>query len=276
MKKLLIIILCVISIQVIAQKDTEFAKKGIAQGKKGKFDKAIVSFDKALKINPKNFNALYYKGYVLEQQGKYSDAINYYSRGLIEQDKDFIYYRRGKCYFRNEQDSLAILDFNEALRRMPDNTEILMSRVSAYLRTKQYDKLLKDLNTHLRKNPNDYFSKANKSMALSKLDKHEEALEILFELEKEMPKEHMHRIYNGIASTYMELENLDQAKIYVEKSLSLVHNYDVAHITKAEIFLKLGDNITACQEYNFAKELGLDIDELDDETKAEFSTICKE
>jgi tetratricopeptide (TPR) repeat protein len=264
-----------ITVTLFSQQDDIYAKKGIKLGKKGKYEKALVNFDKALDINPNNVNALYYKGYIYEQMENYDEAIKFYSKAIKADVEDFMYYRRGKCYFNNELDSLAILDFNEALKRIPDNPEILMSRASAYLRTEQYDKLLVDLNTRLKQNPNDYFTKANKSIALKKLGKYEEALKVLFELENEMPKEHLHRVYNGIADTYMELNSLNEAKVYIEKSLSLVSDYDVAYLTKAEILLKLGDKETACKEFNRAIELGYDINELDEAKKLEFNSNCK-
>ena len=44
-----------------------------------------------------------------------------------------------------------------------------------------------------------------------------------------------------------------------------------AHFTKAEIFLKQGDQESACKEYNKSKELGIDLDK---EDEAEFIDVC--
>lgn len=271
MKQLLSILFFMLSVNLCAQQDDIYARQGLEFGKKGKYDSAIANFDKSLAINPMNFNALYYKGYTLEKEKKYNEAVNYYTRALSVNDEGFIYYRRGECYFYEKEDSLAILDFNIALSRIPGNDNILMSRASAYLRTKQYNKFLQDLDTHLSKNPGDYYSKANKGMALEELHRYDEALIIFKGLCDEMPEQDLHRIYYCVADAYVHMDSLEQANLYVEKSLSLKKNYEWAHFTKAEILLKQGDKNAACKEYRKAKRLGVGLDE---EEEAEFSGVC--
>jgi len=276
MKKILSIILILVSLQVFSQLDMVYTKKGMNFGKEGKYKKALKNFDKALQNNPTNVTAIYYKGYIYEQLENYNYAINLYTRAINLNAEDFMYYRRGKCYFFDKQDSLAILDFNEALKRMPTNTEVLMSRASAYLRSEQYEKLLIDLNTRLAQDSTDYFSKANKSIALNKLNRFQEALDVLFELEKEIPSDQLHRVYNGIADTYMSLDKLELALSYIEKSISINPVYNISRFTKAEILLKKGDIKNACDEYKRSKNLGLKLERIDIEIINNFETLCND
>ena len=73
-----------------------------------------------------------------------------------------------------------------------------------------------DLNAHLNHNPKDYYTKANKGMALTELHRYNDALKVFEELCNEIPKKHLHRIYNSIADTYLKMDSLKQANYYLK------------------------------------------------------------
>jgi len=56
--------------------------KGMALIELGKYNEAIVIFDKALKIDPNYVPVLYDKAFSLAQLGKYNEAISYYDKVL--------------------------------------------------------------------------------------------------------------------------------------------------------------------------------------------------
>lgn len=258
-------LLILIPFLVNGQGDIRLTKKGISLGKNGNYVKAIQCFDQALKLNPRNLNALYYKGYALEKMEQYNEAPEYYSKALEIRHEGSIIYRRGYCYFRNKQDSLAIIDFTEALRLLPENQEILMMRASAYLRSKKYQELLKDLDAHLEKVPLDYFSQGNKAMALIALGRYDEGITLARHLIVERPKEAL--LYNILADAYMRLERYEEALVEINKTLAISPKYDIGHLTKAQILVRQNKVNEACEELNLSKKYGADLNELDEKDK---------
>jgi tetratricopeptide (TPR) repeat protein len=63
--------------------------KGVILNQLGKYEEAITWFDKALEINPRFANALDNKGITLSNLGKYEDAITWFDKAL-EINPDFI------------------------------------------------------------------------------------------------------------------------------------------------------------------------------------------
>lgn len=255
----LISILLVITTISYAQKDNALAQKGIKHGKKGNYEKALTFFSQALEINPQNYNALYYSGYSYENLENFKKAIEFYIKTLESKETGSTLYRRGYCYFRIKDYPNALSDYNSALKYLPENEKIIMSRASVYLKTEEYQLLLDDLNFHLSKTPNDYYSKANKAMALSKLDRNEESLEILFELLNEMPPKHKAQLYNSITETYRSMNDDKNALEYINKSINENNNYANAHLTKAEILMDMDKKEQACESFQKAVNYGIDM-----------------
>ena len=56
--------------------------KGLVLNQLGKYEEAITWFDKALEINPDFTNALYSKGVTLSNLGKYEEAITWFDKTL--------------------------------------------------------------------------------------------------------------------------------------------------------------------------------------------------
>nr|WP_321411120.1 tetratricopeptide repeat protein [uncultured Carboxylicivirga sp.] len=243
----------------LAQKDNALAQKGINQGKKGNYEKALTFFNQALEINSENYNALYYSGFSNENLENFEKATEFYTKTLELKETGETLYRRGYCYFRVKDYTNALNDYNNALKYLPGNEEIIMSRASVYLKTEEYQLLLDDLNFHLAKSPSDYYSKANKAMALSKIGRNDESLGILFELLKEMPPKHKAQLYNAISETYRSMEDDLKALEFINKSIEERFDYANAHITKAEILIDLGKKDEACESFQLAKKYGIDL-----------------
>lgn len=56
--------------------------KGCILTKLGKYQEAIESYDKALEINPNDFDAWNNKGHALKDSGRYQEAITSYDKAL--------------------------------------------------------------------------------------------------------------------------------------------------------------------------------------------------
>jgi tetratricopeptide (TPR) repeat protein len=64
------------------------------------------------------------------------------------------YDNRGFAYSDKRQDSLALADFNQAIRLNPNDAQAFMNRAHLHFRQDHYDLAIADDNTILRLNPN--------------------------------------------------------------------------------------------------------------------------
>jgi len=71
--------------QLLSQQDPTYASfynLGLIYSVRKESDKALDSFDRALKLNPKSFDAEYQKGLVYTNIGKYDHAISFFQKAL--------------------------------------------------------------------------------------------------------------------------------------------------------------------------------------------------
>jgi tetratricopeptide (TPR) repeat protein len=78
-----------------------------------RFEEALISYDKVLKIDPRSVDALNGKGLILNQLGKYEEAITWFDKALII-DPDYI----DAMY--NKADALGELGRYEEAREWTD------------------------------------------------------------------------------------------------------------------------------------------------------------
>jgi Flp pilus assembly protein TadD len=75
-------LLMLVSIAGAAQSSDAWIKKGIALEILNKHEEAIKACDKAIEINPLNWNAWYAKGIALEKLGKSNEATKAYKKAV--------------------------------------------------------------------------------------------------------------------------------------------------------------------------------------------------
>ena len=85
------------------------------------------------------------RGFASYKQGKYTNALNDYSKAIGLDPKNADYYAlRASCYLFTDHYELALTDINYALSFDPNNTEDLFTRGDIYSRMKKFDSALKD------------------------------------------------------------------------------------------------------------------------------------
>jgi len=98
----------------------EIVNKGVALGNLGKFDEAIVCFDRALEINPEYAEAWYNKGFALGNLGKFDEAIVCYDRALeINPEYAEAWNNKGVALDELGKFDEAIVCFDRALKINP-------------------------------------------------------------------------------------------------------------------------------------------------------------
>ncbi|KHK02310.1 LysM peptidoglycan-binding domain-containing protein [Desulfovibrio sp. TomC] len=126
--------------------DAEAAfEKGIEFGKQNKFQKAVESFDKAIKLAPNRADFFASRGHAHYYLAQYNKAIDDYTKA-IEKNPNFAlaYSMRGLSRARSDHYPQAIEDFNKAISLGPTEADYYKGRGFTYLRLKQYGPMCQD------------------------------------------------------------------------------------------------------------------------------------
>ena len=127
-----------------------------------KYEQAIADNDKAIEINPENYNAYNVRGIANENLKRYEQAIADYGKAIdINSKNDVIYANRGKVYFKLEQYEQAIADYNKAIEINPQSALFYNNRGSAYHSLKQYEQAASDYNSARKIDPKSYVALKN-------------------------------------------------------------------------------------------------------------------
>jgi tetratricopeptide (TPR) repeat protein len=96
---------------------------GSVYSDKKEYDKAIVSYKKAIEINPKYDDAYNNMGYSYEKKGEYDKAIASYKKAIeINPENDKAYYNMGVAYYWLKEFNKTIECYSKALEINPNNS----------------------------------------------------------------------------------------------------------------------------------------------------------
>lgn len=120
----------------------------------GKYDAAIVEFNKALESNPKSALTYYHRGLAYTHKEMYDQAVSDYTNalalntGVLEKRSllDLAYYHRGVSYHATGKLDPAIRDYTKAIEINPDLAEAYAKRGKARLDRRENRLALVDLN----------------------------------------------------------------------------------------------------------------------------------
>lgn len=122
-----------------------FFEKGIEFGKQNKFQKAVESFDKAIKSNGNRADYYASRGHAHYYLKQYAKAIDDYTKA-IEKNPNFAlaYSMRGLSRTRSGHYPQAIEDFNRAIALGPKEADYYKGRGFTYLHLKQAGPMCQD------------------------------------------------------------------------------------------------------------------------------------
>jgi tetratricopeptide (TPR) repeat protein len=213
-------------------------EEGLQYSKNNNYLNAIDSFDKAIKLDPKNYIPYYYKGEVLFKRQEYNEAIECYSKALeIKPDYAEAYYIKGLAFSDLGKHKEAISCFDEALKINPIYDEALKAKEAT--REKQAQKEFSlIINEGLLYLENEDYENANASF--------DKAIAL---------KPEDDTTYNLKGAIYLKLSDYRRAIEYYDKALKInSENFDVLR-DKGIALYKLGDYEAAITFFDSALRL---------------------
>jgi tetratricopeptide (TPR) repeat protein len=159
-------------------------KEALIEGNKyfamGKYDEAILSFDRILRLNPNHDVALNNKGSTLIDSGKPSKALSYLDKALsINPNNDVAWSTKGMVYNVLGKPSKALSYFDKALSINPNDDRALTYKGMALNDLGRPSEALPLIDKALSINPNNGYAWLFKSEALDDLGRIVESKECL-------------------------------------------------------------------------------------------------
>src|SRR5215467_10136509 len=147
----------------------------------GDYDRAIVAFSDAMRLDPKSALAFTNRGVAYERKGDMDRAIADFSEAIrLDPNYALASSNRGIAYGKKGDNDRAIADFNEAIRLDPKNALAFANRGIAYGKKGDNDRAIADYSEAIRLNPNVamtfnnrgflYFKKSDTRRAIADFD----------------------------------------------------------------------------------------------------------
>lgn len=112
-----------------------YVNRGLLFIESGQTDKALEDLDKAISLNPGSFEAYSNKGMAYGKAGMLDRAIEQFSKAIeINPDAEIAYGNRGLAYALIGQSDRALEDLNKAIQLDPDYEEAYFNRGNLYVK----------------------------------------------------------------------------------------------------------------------------------------------
>ena len=130
---------------------------------KSALKKAVMFFDKALKLDPSNVTALKGKASVYKKERKYKEALLFYNKAIkVDKTDPYSYIDRSSVKRRLDDPLGALKDLDTAISIAPDYYWVYIDRGGLYLERGQAQLALNDFNRAIRINPSNFTAYAYK------------------------------------------------------------------------------------------------------------------
>jgi len=208
-------------------------------GQQGNFGQAKPLINYVLKIQPKNFEALYLMGFICGVENNHQEASYYCLRALkIRPDDLEVNINCAKALQEIGKNLDSVKYHQKAIALSPDNHEIWLGLGKSLQSLGRYDEAIAHYDKALSLKPGFAEAWSNKGNTLHELKRYDEAIahyDNALSLKPDFAE-----AWSNKGITLYELKRYDEAIVHYDKALSLKPDYADAHLNKAiiKLFLK--------------------------------------
>ena len=183
-------------------------------------DAALVSYDKAIALQPAFAEAYFQRGNALQAQGRFDLAVASYDRAIsINPQYAIAYLNRGNALLKLDLPTEALVSFDEAVKLNAHDALAHYNRANAKMRLKQYEGALADYETALRIHPNFVEALCATGKALFELHYFEHA--VAFYNKAIELQAHCAEAYHDRGNALRKLKRIDEALASYESAIRI-------------------------------------------------------
>ncbi|HQV37557.1 MAG: hypothetical protein IPO60_00990 [Flavobacteriales bacterium] len=223
----------------------------------GKYDKFITDVASALKLDSLHANANYQRALYAFRSGNNSETIGFASRVQPKGTRELwgrALVLRGEAEAALGMNAQAITDLAEGLDERLDDLPAMKTLARLYDAAGQPSKSLVVLERLCAAEPGDIGNWSNRGFELSKLERYEEAVQVLdraLDFDKDEPV-----VLSNKAHALLKLDRDAEALSAVNRSLKAEAANPYALRTRALLYLRKGDQDKACDDLTLSKAMG--------------------
>ena len=118
-----------------------FYNRGFIYHHKGELQLAEKDYTKAIELNPKHEDAYYNRGLINVKNQNFEQAIKDFSEAIkLRPNAADAYCNRGNVYYQTDKIEMALVDYNEAVKLSPVDADLYYNQGLAFLKQKNQDK----------------------------------------------------------------------------------------------------------------------------------------
>jgi len=211
------------------EKYNEYIQQGIVFINRKEFQKAVNSFEMAIKIFDKDEIPYFNKGIALGEMELKEDAINCYQKALKLNPKRIETYNNiGICYSELEKDDKALEYFLIAEKQSPTDKKVLHNLSRVYYKLNRFNDALNKSMKLLTLLPNDVDVLNNIGLLHRLMNENEQAIDFYKRVVEKRPNDSV--VLNEIAFAYNNLNKTEKAEEYLKKAIiANPNNGDACH-----------------------------------------------
>jgi tetratricopeptide (TPR) repeat protein len=217
-----------------------FFRLGNNYGDQSEYEKAIASFEKAVKIKPDLYEAFNNMGLAYSEKKEYDKAIECYQKAIeIKPNFDEAFYNIGLAYHDKKDNDKAIKYYGIAIEIKPNYHEAFLFMGIAYFWKGEYDKAIECYKKVIEIKPdysNAFYLMGN---AYSNEGEYDKAIEC-YQKAITGKRKVVHEAFYGIGYAYESQGDNKKAIHFFEQAINIKPNFREAYGSLGFCYMKIG------------------------------------
>jgi len=223
--------------------------KGYALHQQGHLEQAKLAYQEALRLYPRNFEALQLMGTLFAQTKQILEALNYFDKAIAVNDKNAgIFNNRGMVLMELNNPALAVQSYDKAIALRKDYPEAYSNRGNALQAINQLHPANASYDLAIALRPDFADTYNNKGVVLHRMGEFRLAI-TSFNCAAQIHPAYAQAYYN-CARAYAELGDLTTALDYYKQAIHLYPSYLDAFNNMGNILLELKDFNGALESFD--------------------------
>ncbi|MBT3209334.1 MAG: tetratricopeptide repeat protein [Bacteroidetes bacterium] len=220
------------------------------------YQKALNDYNKAIRLDSKNYQFYLNRGITFTQARDYKNAIQDYNKALtLAPDNAELYLNRGNVKNFQGKPEEAIKDFNIAIEKDRNNPKTWLSRGAINANLGKHNDAISDFNIVINLSPLDPVAYMNRGLSFARQGDFRNAIVDFnksIEIEPKLAQSYINRGFS-----YYNQQNYHAAIKDYNKALTLNPNSAIVFMNRGRALIKLERFNEACNDLNNAYNLGI-------------------